>query len=78
VPRPSSGAIPPSISGGVWPAGGGASFGPSPRERASHLVALQEGRAAAKSGLAFDAWLDSYLAALEQGGAREKTVRGNR
>jgi integrase len=48
------------------------------RERGSHLAALQEGRAASRTGLTFDYCLDQYLDALEQGGAREKTVRGNR
>ena len=48
------------------------------RERGSLLAALQEGRAASKSDADFDTCLDRYLDALEQGGAREKTVRGNR
>jgi Phage integrase central domain len=47
------------------------------RERASLLSALREGRAASKSKLTFNACLDRYLDALEHGGAREKTVRGN-
>src|SRR6478752_1476450 len=48
------------------------------RERESRIAALREGRAATKSGLTFDTCLDRYLAALEQGGRRDKTVNGNR
>jgi integrase len=48
------------------------------RERASALAALHEGRATSKSALSFDTCLDRYLDALEEGGAREKTVRHNR
>jgi integrase len=45
------------------------------RERAALLSALGEGRAASRSKLTFGTCLDSYLAALEASGAREKTVR---
>ena len=50
----------------------------STRPLASRLAALHEGRARLRSTLTFDVCLDRYLAALERGGAREKTIRHNR
>jgi integrase len=44
------------------------------KERASLLSALEEGRAASKSGLIFDTCIDRYLEALTASDAREKTI----